>query len=56
MQAGIGETGISAMKGWETQDPPQPEWERREGQPGAREGQKQEAEDLSASSQASSRG
>lgn len=35
---------------------PEPEREGREGQPGAREGQKQEAEDLSESSQASSRG
>lgn len=56
MQAGTGKMGISAMKGWEARDPQSQNGRGREGQPGAREGQQQEAEDLSASSQASSRG
>lgn len=37
MQAGIGKTGISAMKGWEARDP-QSQNGRGGGQPGAREG------------------
>lgn len=39
MQARIGKTGISAMNGVGSSGSPEPEWEGREGQPGAREGQ-----------------
>lgn len=50
------EDGVFCHEGVGSSGSPEPEWEGREGQPGAREGQQREAEDLSASSQASSRG